>query len=110
MIHENTKKKGNLNLCITITIVLTLHYSSCQLCHDLFTETLAVAGSGPSLDLLMDKIQGNQLSENRTASIFFSLANNIQSPEAVEKILVRNTEINISRKLSYCSKIFVKLL
>ncbi|KAF2352055.1 Lipid transport protein N-terminal [Trinorchestia longiramus] len=59
----------------------------CQLCYDLFIETLAVAGSGASLDLLLDKVQSDELSDNRTASLFFSLANNVQSPEAIDKIM-----------------------
>jgi hypothetical protein len=61
--------------------------SQCELCYDLFIETLAVAGSGASLDQLIDKIQSGELTDNRTASIFFSLANNVQSPEALDKIL-----------------------
>ncbi|XP_047737918.1 uncharacterized protein LOC108665513 isoform X2 [Hyalella azteca] len=59
----------------------------CQLCHDLFIEALAVAGSGASLDMIVEKIQKNEISDNRTASIFFSIANNVQSPEAIDKLL-----------------------
>lgn len=59
-----------------------------RVARDLYYETLAVAASGPALDVLFDKIQSQKISDNRTASIFFTLGNNIQSPEVLDKMMV----------------------
>ena len=69
----------------------------------MFFDLCAVAATKPTLDKLLTEMNDKKIEDWKIASYFFTLGNNIQTPENLKQFIVRRKSTMISdfAKLSH---------
>ena len=54
----------------------------------LIIDAFAASGSGPAVKVLMENIKNKKITNERAATVFMTLANNLNAPALVKDIVV----------------------